>query len=424
MNAVADAMIAENVRENRRALIGDLFSRVRQYDVTAREIKGRRIRVGDDHWVIDFASCNYLGLDLDDEMTATVTESIGRWGVHPSWCRLVASPQIYTDLEERLADLLGVESSVILPTVTLISIGVIPAMVGKGGVLLLDKSGHETMYEGAKIARDNGAQLVSFPQGDFDRLTSLLQQHRNNPRKLVLVDGVYSMTGDYAELDTLTSLAAEYGAMTYVDDAHGFGVVGQDPSGDTPFGHLGNGIVRHRGVEYDNVLYVGGCSKAYSSLAAFVACSKKLQTFIKAFATPYDLSGPSPTASLATLWSGLDINEQRGDILRRRLWQLTNRALSGLRELGYTVDNRSGFPILSVVIGDSTVLEHAANFLFDEGILVTVCPFPMVAKGSDVLRLTITAANTADEVDKLLTAFRSLRERLPAKVFETVDLPL
>ncbi|MGW4134544.1 aminotransferase class I/II-fold pyridoxal phosphate-dependent enzyme [Amycolatopsis japonica] len=412
MTEIVDRMIAENSVENRRALIGDLFSRVRQYDVTALEVRGRRIRTGSDHWVTDFASCNYLGLDLDLEMTASVTESISRWGVHPSWCRLVASPQLYVDLEDRLAALVGTESTLILPTVTLISIGVIPALVGKSGVMFLDKSGHETMYEGAKIARDNGAKLVSFRQGDFDRLEHLLDTHRDNPRKVILVDGVYSMTGDYADLTTLTTLAAKYGAVVYVDDAHGFGVIGQDPDSTAPLGHLGNGIVRHLDLGYDNVLYVGGCSKAYSSLAAFVACSKKMQAFIKAFATPYDLSGPSPTASLATLWSGLDINERRGDRLRDDLWRLTDKAVRGLRELGYTVDNRSGFPILSVLIGNSTTLEVAANLLFEAGILVTVCPYPMVARGQDVLRITVTSANTDEEVDDLLAAFRDLRDRL------------
>jgi 8-amino-7-oxononanoate synthase len=279
-------------------------------------------------------------------------------------------------------------------------------------VLFLDKSGHETMYEGAKIARDNGATLVSFVQDDFDSLALLLDEHRDNPRKVILVDGVYSMTGDYAGLGKLTALAAEYGALVYVDDAHGFGVVGKNPDATTPFGYNGDGIVQHLGASYDNVLYVGGCSKAYSSLAAFVACSRPMQRFIKAFATPYDLSGPSPTASLATLWAGLDINARRGDQLRNRLWTLTAKALHGLRELGYTVDNRTGFPILSVVIGDSGLLETAANLLFEAGVLVTVCPYPMVARGAEVLRITMTAANTDEEVDELLAAFAMLGEQL------------
>lgn len=400
--------------ESRRSLISSMFDGIQQYDVIAREIDGRRIRVRDDHWVIDFASCNYLGLDLDAEVSSGVAASIKRWGVHPSWCRLVASPQIYVDLEERLAALVGTEASVIIPTVTLISIGVIPALVGRSGVLLLDKSGHESMYEGARIARDNGATLAGFPQGNLSALRSLLHAHRDNPRKVVLVDGVYSANGDHADIEGLTRLAAEYDAVIYVDDAHGFGVVGERPSAARPFGERGNGIVKHFAGGYDNVLYVGGCSKAYSSLAAFVACSNKMQRFVKTFATPYDLSGPSPTASLATLLQGLAVNDVRGDAIRDRLWALTQRVVVGLRGLGFEVDNRTGFPIVSARIGDSALLEKCANLLFERGILVTVCLFPRAKRGEETFRITVTAANTDDEVDELLVAFAAVHDVVKA----------
>lgn len=411
MNA-EDKIIEVNEAENRRALIRQMFKRMKQYNVHALEIKGRKIRVSDKHWVTDFASCNYLGYDLDPAIKLNVDEEIERWGVHPSWCRLVASPQIYDDLESRLAKLVGTETTLILPTVTLISIGVIPALVGKAGVMFLDKSGHETMYEGCKIARDNGATLKSFKQGDFETLEKLLQEHKDNPRKLVLIDGVYSMTGDYADIKVLQALCVKYGALLYIDDAHGFGVVGENPDKNNPFGYKGNGIVKYAGCGYENIVYVGGCSKAYSSLAAFVACTKKMKTFLQAFATPYDLSGPCPTASLATLWKGLDVNEQRGDAYRKRLWELTHRGISGLRQLGFEVVNVSGFPIVSVKIGDTEKLIETANFMFDEGVMATICPYPMVIKGEEIHRLTFTAANTDEEVTQLLDVFAKIKKML------------
>jgi 8-amino-7-oxononanoate synthase len=349
-------------------------------------------------------------LDLDPEMDKYVAEEIKKWGVHPSWCRLVASPEIYNVLEEKISNLVGTEACIIFPTVTLISIGVLPALVGKTGVLMLDKSGHETMYEGAKIARDNGAVLESFKQDDFVALEQLLEKYADNPRKVIMVDGVYSMSGDYANIPELVKLAKKYGALVYVDDAHGFGVVGENPTDKFPLGRKGNGIVKYFGMEYDNIIYVGGCSKAYSSLAAFVACSKEMRTFIEAFATPYDLSGPCPTASLATLLQGLSLNEKNGDDMRKKLSNLTSRAIDGLRGLGYTVLNKTGFPIISVLIGDTEKLVKTANMLFDEGILVTVAPYPMVKRGEEVHRITITAANTEAEVDKLIDAFSKIRE--------------
>lgn len=408
-------IIEINQQENRRFGISQMFERMAQYDVIATKIEGRRIYVSDTHSVIDFASCNYLGLDLDPETNADVQTQIKKWGVHPSWCRLVASPKIYEEAEQKLAELIGTESSLILPTVTLISIGVIPALVGKTGVLILDKSGHETMYEAAKIARDSGATLLSFKQNDLQALEKHLEAHKDNPRKVILIDGVYSMSGDFALVPELVALAKKYDALLYIDDAHGFGVVGENPTAENPYGQRGNGIVRHYGLDYENIIYVGGCSKAYSSLAAFVGCSKKMQRFIKAFSTPYDLSGPCPTASLATLISGLTINEKRGDEYRNRLYQLTKASILGLRELGFTVINESWFPIVFVKIGDNEDTIDTANLLFEKGILVTVSPYPMVAPGEEGHRITLTAANTEQDVQELLSAFAEVKNYILRK---------
>lgn len=417
-----DAMIQANLGENRRSEIRELFAKTPMYNITAQEIKGRKIRVNENHWIVDFASCNYLGLDLDPEMDVNVHESITKWGVHPSWCRLVASPAIYNEVETKLAELVGTESALILPTVTLISIGVIPALVGKTGALFLDKSAHETMYEAAKIARDNGASLASYRQDDLETLEVLLKEHQDNPRKLIMVDGVYSMTGDYAVVPALVELAKKYNAIIYIDDAHGFGVVGENPSASAPLGHRGNGIVKYYDLNYENILYVGGCSKAFSSLAAFIACSNEMRTFLEAFATPYDLSGPSPIASLATLLQGLEINEKRGDMYRQKLWEITKASIDGLRELGFTVMNKTGFPIASVWIGNTEDLIATANILYKEGILVTVAPFPMVRKGEECHRLTFTTANTLDEVNQLLAAFAKVKEFMIANN-KTLEMP-
>lgn len=405
-----EQIIAINQQENRRFGIHQMFNKMAQYDVTVKRIDGRRIYVSDEHSVIDFASCNYLGLDLDPEMGLDVNQQIQKWGVHPSWCRLVASPQIYEDAENKIAQLIGTEACVILPTVTLISIGVIPALVGKTGVLILDKSGHETMYEAAKIARDSGAKLLSFKQNDLSALEEHLKAHENNLRKVILIDGVYSMSGDLARLPEIVELAKKYNAIVYIDDAHGFGVIGENPTHEMPYGFRGNGIVKYYNLDYDNIIYVGGCSKAYSSLAAFVGCSKKMQEFIKAFSTPYDLSGPCPTASLATLLSGMQINEKRGDEYRQKLYQLTHKTILGLRKLGFDIINESGFPIVFTKIGNNEDTIETANLLFEKGILVTVSPYPMVIHGEEGHRITLTAANTEEDVETLISAFGMVKD--------------
>ncbi|MCC6746181.1 MAG: aminotransferase class I/II-fold pyridoxal phosphate-dependent enzyme [Deltaproteobacteria bacterium] len=413
MKTLVESVIDLNLR-SQRASIHEVLQRSRMFDADAVEIKGRMIKI-DDHWVADFASCNYLGYDLDEEIMDAIPPALRRWGIHPSWCRLVASPHLYQECEDKLAALTGAPDFLILPTVTLIHVGVIPALMEKEGVMFLDKSAHMTMYEAAKMARDSGCKLVSFVQNDYARLEELLATHRAAPRKLILVDGVYSMTGEYPDLPRLSALAKKYEAMIYVDDAHGWGVVGEKPDAEMPYGHRGNGIVAHYGMRYeeDNIIYVTGFSKAYSSLAAGIACSKSFKAFIKAYATPYDLSGPCPTASLASLYAGFAVNEVRGEQYRKNLYQVTKRAVDGLKELGFHVNNDNYFPIICVWAGETERLIAASKILFDAGVLLTLGPYPMVPKGQEELRITLTAANTMEEVEKyLLAGFRKVRDYL------------
>ena len=413
MNSIVHQVIEENLK-SQRASIQEVLSRSRMFDADVVEMKGRMLKI-DGHWLADFASCNYLGFDLDQEMMDSIEPELKKWGVHPSWCRLVSSPHIYTECEERLAELMHAPDFLMLPTVTLVHIGVIPALMGKDGVMLLDKFGHMTMYQGCKMARDSGSALASFPQGDLNRLEELLKQHQDKKKKLILLDGVYSMTGKYPDLPAMVKLAREHGAILYVDDAHGWGVIGEKPTKDMPYGHKGNGIAAHFGLDYENdhVMYVTGFSKAYSSLSAGLACSKELKSFLKAYATPYDLSGPCPTASLATTLSGMLINEKKGEALRKKLLDLTRIAIKGLRELGFFVDNDNDFPILSVWVGDNERLIEVSKILWDAGVLLTLGPYPMIPRGHEELRITLTAANTEAEVhEHLLKGFAKVRDHL------------
>jgi 8-amino-7-oxononanoate synthase len=402
-----DAIINANLI-GQRALINKVLHASTMFDANALEIKGRFTRFGN-HWVVDFASCNYLGFDLHDEIIQSIEPALYKWGVHPSWCRLVASPSLYVEAEEQFAELIGADETLILPTVTLISIGVIPALTAKDGVMFLDKSAHMTMYEAAKIARDSGAKLISFTHNDFTMLEDGLKQHQNNPKKVIMVDGAYSMTGNYVNIPVIVDLARQYNAVLYIDDAHGFGVVGECPDAELPYGYKGNGVIKHFNYDYDNVLYVGGLSKAYSSLAAFISCDKKMKNYLKAYATPYDLSGPCPTASLQSILTGLRVNAKEGDALRLTLYRLTKRAIDGLRAMNFVIDNNTYYPIISVWIGDTDQLIQTAKILWENQILVTLAPYPMVKKGHEALRITVTAANTDAEIDLLLNAFQKVR---------------
>ena len=262
-------------------------------DAVIDEIDGRMIRVGD-HWLADFASCNYLGFDLDREIIEAVPAYLDAWGTHPSWSRLLGSPVLYPQIEEKLTELLGAPDALVLPTITHIHMSVIP-MLAAGGTIFLDGRAHKTIYDGCQVAKSRGATVERFRFEDPDHLDSLLRESRGMGTKLVCMDGVNSMTGNAPDLRAFAAVARAHGALLYVDDAHGFGVIGErDPRRELAYGMRGNGVVRHAGETYDNIVLVGGFSKAYSSLLAFITCPTWLKDQLKVGAPPYLYSGPSP----------------------------------------------------------------------------------------------------------------------------------
>jgi len=375
-------------------------------DAVIEEVDGRRIRIGD-QWLADFASCNYLGFDLDPEIAAAIPAQVARWGTHPSWSRLLGSPALYTEIEERLTELLRCEDTLVLPTITLIHLSVIPVLAG-GGTVFVDRRAHKTIYEGCQFASIRGARLERYEHDDADDLERLLRKDRSKTR-LICMDGVNSMTGNAPDLHVFAELARRYDAVLYVDDAHGFGVIGERGADESsPYGLRGNSIVRYFDESYDHIVFVAGLSKAYSSLAAFVACPPEMKQLLKTAAPPYLYSGPSPVASLATVLAGLDVNEQRGDKLRASLWQKTQRVLSALDGLGVYTPNTSGFPIIEVPLVRDEDIAEVGRFLFRHGIYVTLAAYPLVPRHEVGFRLQVTAANTDEEIEQLVETLGKL----------------
>jgi 8-amino-7-oxononanoate synthase len=381
-------------------------------DAVIEEIDGRMIRVGD-QWLADFASCNYLGFDLDREIIEAVPAYLDAWGTHPSWSRLLGSPVLYEQIEDRLTALLGAEDSLLLPTITHIHLSVIP-LLAASGTIFLDARAHKTIYDGCQAARARGAAVRRFRFEDPDHLDSLLSAERD-PTRLVCMDGVNSMTGNPPDLPAFAAVCRKHGALLYVDDAHGFGVIGErsaSGSGSTNiYGARGNSIVRHFDESYDNLILVGGFSKSYSSLLAFIACPTAVKDLLKVAAPPYLYSGPSPVASLATVLAGLDVNERRGDALRDELERLTRRTLDGLERLDVSTPNRSGLPIIEIPLRDHDQIDSVGRFLFERGVYVTLAAYPLVPKDEVGFRIQLTAANTDAEVDTLLVAVQELAAR-------------
>jgi 8-amino-7-oxononanoate synthase len=388
-------------------------------DATIDEIDGRMIRIGD-QWLADFASCNYLGFDLDAEIIAAIPEYVAKWGTHPSWSRMLGSPVLYERIEERLTELLGCEDVLVLPTITLIHLSIIPVLAGEG-TILVDNRAHKTVYDGCQFASARGATVKRFRFEDPDDLERLLREDRSTTR-LICMDGVNSMTGNAPDLRDFARLARRYDALLYVDDAHGFGVIGErSPDEPNPYGLRGNSVVRYFDESYDRIVLVSGFSKSYSSLAAFIACPTELKRLLKTAAPPYLYSGPCPVASLATVLAGFDVNETRGDAIRTDLWHKTAQVLDCLDRLGIHTPNRSGFPIIEVPLARHEDIDAAGRFLFDQGIYVTLAAYPLVPKTEVGFRIQMTAANTQAEIEQLIQVLGKLANKFDLRPAQSAE---
>lgn len=390
-------------------------------DAVVDEIDGRMIRIGD-RWLADFASCNYLGFDLDRSIIEAIPAYLDRWGTHPSWSRLLGSPVLYEQIEQELTELLGCEDVLLLPTITLIHLSVIPVLAA-GGTVFVDRRAHKTIYEGAQFASVRGATMKRFEHEDAEDLERLLRDDQSRTR-LICIDGVNSMTGNAPDLAVFAELARRYDAILYVDDAHGFGVIGErDPTELRAYGRRGNGVVRYFGESYDRIVLVAGLSKSYSSLAAFVACPPELKRLLKTAAPPYLYSGPSPVASLATVLAGLAVNQTRGDEIRAGLWDKTDRVLRCLERLGVHTPNHSGFPIIEVPLARGEDIDAVGRFLFANGIYVTLAAYPLVPRDEVGFRIQVTAANTLAEIEQLTDVLGTLANAFDLKPARAADVP-
>jgi 8-amino-7-oxononanoate synthase len=287
--------------------------------------------------------------------------------------------------------------------------------------VFLDGRAHKTIYDGSMYAAGHGAAIVRFRHDDPEHLEQLIEASDGSVPRIIALDGVNSMTGNAPELREFQRIALEHDALLYVDDAHGFGVVGErTPDELCDYGTSGNGVMRHLDVSYDNTIMVAGFSKAYSSLLAFVALPTRLKDALKVLAPPYLYSGPSPVASLATTLAGLEVNRKRGDVYRLGLWEKTHRVLETLDELGIYTPNTSGYPIIEIPLADHEQIDEVGRYLYDHGIYVTMAAYPLVPKDEVGFRIQTTAANTDEEVDHLIDVLTSLKDRFKLQARDLV----
>jgi 7-keto-8-aminopelargonate synthetase-like enzyme len=349
--------------------------------------------------VINFGSDSFLGLDQDPRVQEAVIRGTRQWGTHNGASRAFCSVRANEVAEEKLANWLSAEAVLTYPSVTLANLGAIPGLVGRQDLLIVDEHAHNSIQEGAKIAKANGVKLMTFSHCDPVDLARVFRQAGEYRVGLVAIDGVYSMSGQLPPLAELNTIALRHHAVLYVDDAHGTGVLGAHGRG-TVLDALGN---------YDNTFVVGSLSKAFSAMGGFIACKKEFKQLLKMRSNTYIFGGPVPPPYLEAVCTVCDIlTSDEYTLLKGRLDRNCRQLTDGLRALGLAV--LGGLtPIVSVLVGDEADTLSAGHFLFEQGFYVQSVTFPAVPYHAGLLRIQINANHQRQAIDQLLEAFDALR---------------
>jgi 7-keto-8-aminopelargonate synthetase-like enzyme len=276
--------------------------------------------------------------------------------------------------------------------------GAIPGLVGRQELLVVDEQAHNSIQEGARIARANGTRVRAFSHCNPEALDKALAAGEPYRVAVVAIDGVYSMSGELPPLKRLHDICLTRNAVLYVDDAHATGVLGSQGRG-TVFDALGS---------YDNALVVGSLSKGFSCAGGFIGCSKEMQMLLKMRSNTYIFGGPVVPPYLDAVCAVCDIlMSPEYDLLIARLQANLRRLREGLSRLGLVIQG-GVTPIVSVFIGGEEETLTAGSILFERGCYVQSVTFPAVPYHAGVLRIQVNANHTTAEIDKLLTAFAEL----------------
>jgi 8-amino-7-oxononanoate synthase len=342
--------------------------------------------------MLSFCGNDYLGLANHPAVIAALRDGAERWGVGSGAAHLVnGHSRAHQALEEALAEFTGRPRALLFSTGYMANLGVISALSGRNDTVFEDRFNHASLLDGALLSR---ARLRRYPHADAQALQRLID---SDPARLIVTDGVFSMDGDLAPLPELVAIARDSGAWLMVDDAHGLGVLG----------HEGRGSLDHFGLGAEDVpILMGTLGKAFGTFGAFVAGSEELIETLIQSARSYIYTTATPPALAEATLASLDIT-RRENWRRERLAEWIERFRTGAARIGLNLMD-SPTPIQPILAGSAEQALAWSAALEAAGLLVTAIRPPTVPEGTARLRVTLSAAHTADDIDRLLAALQSL----------------
>ncbi len=348
---------------------------------------------------IMIGSNNYDGLTNHPKVKEAAIEAIRKYGTSCTGSRFLnGTLDLHLELESRLAKYVGLEAALVFSTGFQVNLGSIPAIMDRDDVIITDKEVHASIIDGVRMAKSlKNVTVRTYKHNDPADLEAVLKSLPEEPAKLVIVDGVFSMGGDIAKLPEIIPLCKKYGARFMSDDAHALGVLGG-----------GRGTGWHFGMQKDVDLVMGTFSKSFASVGGFIAGPKEAVHFIQMFARPFMFSASLPPSNVATVLACLDVLEAEPERVER-VNKIGERVRGELRAMGYNI-GESQTPIIPIVIGDMMKALEAWKIFFAEGIYTNVALPPSVPPEFSCLRTSYMATHTDEQVDRVLAVFRKVKD--------------
>ncbi|MBD5240078.1 MAG: pyridoxal phosphate-dependent aminotransferase family protein [Bacteroidales bacterium] len=353
------------------------------------EINGRK--------VLMFGSNCYTGLVNDPRIKEAAIEAIRKYGTGCAGSPFLnGTLDLHKQLERRIAEYIGKEDVMIYSTGFGVNLGVVSCLTGREDYILWDEQDHASIIEGRRLSF---SQSLKYKHNDMESLENQLRKCDPDKVKLIVTDGVFSMEGDVANIPEICRLAKKYNASVMVDEAHSIGV----------FGTGGRGTVNHFGCTDDVDLIMGTFSKSFASLGGFIATDKEITNFLRHHSRSYIFTASITPASTAAALKAIDIMEQEPE-RQEQLWKLTNFALDGFRQMGCEIGNTST-PIIPLFIRDNFKTFKVTTELFEEGIFVNPVVSPAVAPQDTLIRFSLMATHTQEQVERALEAIERVFKR-------------
>lgn len=349
--------------------------------------------------VINLSSNNYLGLANHPRVKQAAIAAIEKYGVGAGAVRtIVGNQDVITELEELLAKFKEEEAVTCFQSGLNCNIGVIQAITQKGDLIISDSLNHASIIDGTRLSKADKAVFQHSDMADLERV--LIENRSKYLNVLIITDGVFSMDGDLAKLPEIVKLAKQYDCLTYVDDAHGSGVLGRSGRGTVDHYHL------HGQVDF----IIGTLSKAIGVVGGYVASKKIVKEWLLHRARPLLFSTAlPPSATAATIESVKMLMES--EEYTKKLWDNARYFKTGMEKLGFDIGH-SQTPITPVMVGEEAKTMQFSRKLLEQGVFVSGIVFPTVPKGKGRLRVMISAMHTVEDLDKALSVFEKVGKEL------------